>query len=620
MREKIRSFPLAITLVMGAGLGLLLLILSYFNLLGNLEKSALDLRFSLRGNREPCSDILIVGVTESCVEKLGRWPWERDLHARLLDILADNGAAVVGFDIIIAEPSRERSHDEALAEASGGSLPVVYPIDGPPTISLVPGFLSPSSLTLPLPELMEVAGAGYVNVTPDIDGIMRRTILWMELEGLPLASFDDLIWALSQGMTTDELYEHLDSVFAPARSALPLGQFNYPLDPGGGTLINYSGGPNNFPVLPYHLVLEEAYPPSTFDGKIVLVGYYAPGLGDYYFTPFAKDNPMYGVEVHANILHTLLEAGPITPLPLWQNLLLIFLLALLSMFIYQATKPAWGFAGLVAIAAVFVAFTAHLFNGKSIYVEMVYPLLALSGSYIAALVYNFVVEQRSRQRVTRIFGRYVAPQVVDQILTVGEENLQLGGTRRHITILFIDIRGFTPLSEKLTPEGVVAVLNEYFEIVTRCIFENKGTIDKFIGDAAMVLFNAPLDLQDHSLWAVKAAQAIVREGTSLQKKVLEMAGVTLHFGIGINTGDAVVGNIGSENRMDYTAIGDAVNLAARLESNAKPGQVLVSETVYREVAGRIPLEPMGEISVKGKSQPVKIYQLSRDQGTHRPAG
>jgi len=612
LREKKRSFPFLISLAMGSGLGLFILILSYFNLLGNLERSTLDLRFSLRGSEDPCSDILIVGITENCLEELGRWPWEREIHAKLLDILTEGGASAIGFDIIISEPSRESWRDEALVEATARSAPAVFPIDAPPAVSQIPGFLTPASLTLPIPELREVAKAGYVNVTPDQDGIMRRAILWMEYEGWPLAPFDGVIWAVSQGISTDELYEHLDSVFAPKRSTLPLGQFAFPLDPGGSTLINYSGGPGNFPVLPYHLVVEGAYPPSTFENKIIMVGYYTSGLGDYYFTPFARDNPMYGIEVHANILHTLLEAGPIYPVSLWINLLMVFLLALVSMFIYQALRPVWGFVSLVLMGAVFFLITTQLFNERSLYVESVYPLLSLSGSYITALVYNFVVEQRNRQRVTRIFGRYVAPQVVEEILNVGEEKLKLGGTRRRITILFIDIRGFTPLSEKLPPEGVVAVLNEYFEIVTRCIFENKGTIDKFIGDAAMVLFNAPLDLEDHPLWAVKAARAITREGAALQKKVMEMSGVTLHFGIGINTGDAVVGNIGAENRMDYTAIGDAVNLAARLESNAKPSQVLVSEAVYEAVAGRIPLEPMGEISVKGKSKPVKIFQLVRD--------
>ncbi|MEW5921528.1 MAG: adenylate/guanylate cyclase domain-containing protein [Bacillota bacterium] len=618
MSQKTRRFPLVVSLVMGVIVGLIAVVLSYFNLAGNLERSLFDLRFSLRGTQEPAHEILIVGITPDCLAKLGRWPWDRDVHARLLDVLTAGNAAVVGMDIIFAEPSREAGMDEALISATARAVPVVYAADIPPMKSGIPGFLTARNITLPLPELMEVAETGFVNVTPDIDGILRRSILWMELEGKPIASFDLLLWALAKGISTAELYDHLDRQFIPGQSALPLGNYIFPLDMGGRTPINYSGGPQNFPVLPYHLVVEGAYPPSFFEGAVILVGYFAEGLGDYYFTPFARDTPMYGVECHANTVNTLLHSGPIRELPVAATLALVFLLALASMLLYQALRPLWGFASLLVLAVAFYLITLSLFNNSSFYVETFYPMFSLGVSYISALAYNFIAEQRDRQRVTRIFGRYVAPQVVDEILSVGEENLKLGGIKRRITILFIDIRGFTPLSEKLTPEGVVAVLNEYFDIVTKCIFENKGTIDKFIGDAAMALFNAPLPLEDHALWAVRAGKAITEEGAALQKKVLEMSGVTLHFGIGINTGDAVVGNIGSVNRMDYTAIGDAVNLAARLESNAKPGQVLVSESVYEEVAGRLPLEPMGEIPVKGKSKPVKIFQLIREEALAEP--
>jgi adenylate cyclase len=602
---------------MGVAIGLLAVFFSYFNLLGTLELAAFDQRFVWRQAQDPAQEILIVGITEDCLEELGRWPWDRDVHGRLLEVLTQGGAAAVGMDILFSEPSRDPWMDAVLVEATAAAwksgVPVIYAIDASPKQSGLPGFLTPTELHLPIPELMEVAKAGYINVTPDKqDGALRKMILWMEYEGWPITSFDVLLWAMAQGMTTDELYRQLDDLFEPNRPSLPLGQFDFPLDQGGRSLINYSGGPGSFPVLPYHLVVGGAYPPSTFDGAIVMVGFYARGMGDYFFTPFAKDAPMYGIEAHANILHTLLEAGPISPLPLGANLGLVFFLGFGSMFIYQAIRPVWGFAALMILAIAFYGLNASLFENRGIYLETIYPLLALTGSYLTALVYNFIVERRDKQRVTRLFGRYVAPQVVEEILSIGEDNLRLGGTRRRITLLFIDIRGFTPLSEKLSPEEVVKVLNEYFEIVTRCIFENKGTIDKFMGDAAMALFNAPLALEDHALWAVKAAKAITEEGAVLQQKVLEMSGVTLHFGIGINTGDAVVGNIGAENRMEYTAIGDTVNLAARLESNAKPGQVLVSETVYQDVAGRLPLEPVGEIQVKGKSQSVMVYQLMKE--------
>ena len=612
MSRKARRFPLTISLLMGAGIGLIAVVLSYLNLGANLERSLYDLLFSLRGQREPAHEILIIGITPDCLATLGRWPWEREVHARLYELLTAGHAAVIGMDIIFAEPSREAGMDEALTAATARSVPVVYAADLPPARSEIPGLLTPRQLTLPLPSLLELAETGFINVTPDPDGILRRSILWMELGGQPVPSFDLLLYAYAKGLGPGDLYRELDRQFPPSQPVLELGGRLFPLDGGGRTRINYSGGPQTFPVLPYHLVLEGAYPPSFFEGAVILVGYFAEGLGDYYFTPFARDTPMYGVECHANTVNTLLHAGPIRELPLAATLLLVFLLALVSMLLYQKLQPLWGLACLALLAVSFCLVTLSLFNHRSLYVETFYPLFALGASYISALAYNFIVEQRDRQRVTRIFGRYVAPTVVEEILSVGEENLKLGGTKKRITILFIDIRGFTPLSEKLPPEGVVAVLNEYFDIVTKCIFENKGTIDKFIGDAAMALFNTPLPLEDHALWAVRAGKAITEQGAALQRKVLETSGVTLNFGIGINTGDAVVGNIGSVNRMDYTAIGDAVNLAARLESNAKAGQVLVSETVYQEVAGRLPLEPMGEITVKGKSQPIKVYQLARE--------
>ncbi len=608
MRAAKGSFSLRNAAFTGTAVGLLAALFAFFNLLGSLERNALDLRFSLRGEVEPAGEILIVGITETCLDKLGRWPWDRDLHARLLSVLTDGSPVAVGMDLIVAEPSQDWL-DEALIEATRGGVPVIFPIDAPPAPGEKPGFLTPRYLTLPLPGLLEHARAGFINVTPDVDGVLRRAILLMEHEGTPLVSFSVLTWAVSQEIHVDDLYRDLVLILESGRSELPLGEFSFPLDNRGRTLINFSGGPNTFPVLPYHLVLSEAYSSSTFQDKIILVGYFAPGLGDYFITPYARDTPMYGVELHANTIHTLLQSGPIFELPLWLNVLTVFLMGFMSIFIFRILHPAWGLLGLAVLAAGFFMVTMQFFESRSIYVESVYSMMALGGSYVGALGYRFIAEQKNRQRVTRLFGRYVAPQVVEEILNLGEENLKLGGTRRRITLLFIDIRGFTPLSERLSPEDVVYVLNRFFDIVTRCVFQNKGTLDKYMGDAAMAMFNAPLLLEDHVIRALRAAEAIIHEGASLQRQVMDMFGVELSFGIGVNTGDAVVGNIGSENRMEYTAIGDTVNLAARLESSSKPGQVLVSEAVFRDAAGRMPLEYVGEIFVKGKNKPVKVYQL-----------
>jgi adenylate cyclase len=241
--------------------------------------------------------------------------------------------------------------------------------------------------------------------------------------------------------------------------------------------------------------------------------------------------------------------------------------------------------------------------------SLFYPAAALILTYLVMLAYRYLEEQFERRRITGIFGRYVAPQVVDQILKEGEEGLKLGGTRKEISVLFVDIRGFTPLSEKVEPEEVVGILNSYLNLTAKSIFDNEGTLDKFIGDATMAIFNAPLDLADHEFKAVKAAWAMKQGAAALQKELEEKYGKGVSFGIGVNTGYAVVGNIGATFRMDFTAIGDTVNTAARLESNAKPDQILLSSSIYEKVKDRVEATYLGEIKVKGKEQGVPVYQL-----------
>jgi adenylate cyclase len=225
------------------------------------------------------------------------------------------------------------------------------------------------------------------------------------------------------------------------------------------------------------------------------------------------------------------------------------------------------------------------------------------------LAYKYLDELLERRRVTSIFGRYVAPQVVTELLKGGEESQQLGGTRKEITVLFVDIRGFTPMSEKAQPEEVVAILNDYLDLCARSIFKYGGTLDKFIGDATMAIFNAPMNLEDHALKAVQTAWAMKEGAESLRISLEERFGHSVQFGIGINTGYAIVGNIGSKSRMDYTAIGDTVNTSARLESNAKAGQILLSQATYELVKDKIKASYLGEISVKGKTQGIQVYQL-----------
>lgn len=225
------------------------------------------------------------------------------------------------------------------------------------------------------------------------------------------------------------------------------------------------------------------------------------------------------------------------------------------------------------------------------------------------LVRNYITERQQRQLTMNTFKRYVSPQIVEDIFKDKDAASALGGKKRDIAVMFIDIRGFTPLSESLSPEDVVSILNEYLTLVTTMIFKHGGTLDKFISDAAMALYNAPFDQDDYIYEAVATAHDIALNAREMEEKLYARFQKAVRFGMGVNCGEAVVGNIGATFRMDYTAIGDTVNTATRLESNAKAGQVLISEHVYRALEGRITAEKMGAIPLKGKSEQLNVYSV-----------
>ena len=233
-------------------------------------------------------------------------------------------------------------------------------------------------------------------------------------------------------------------------------------------------------------------------------------------------------------------------------------------------------------------------------------MVILTGYFI---VEKYLLENYRRKKMLSAFKKYVAPQVVDELDREGSFTLKLGGEKRNVAVLFVDIRGFTPLSESLEPEQVVSILNEYLALTTSCILKNYGMLDKFIGDATMAIFNAPFDTDDYIFRAVKAASDMRDGAAALAEKLREQFGKKVSFGIGVNCGEAVVGNIGCEFRMDYTAIGDTVNTAARLESRAGAGEILISKAVYDNLKGRITAEEVGQMELKGKSNAVTVYRV-----------
>ncbi|MNI35217.1 Adenylate cyclase 2 [compost metagenome] len=347
------------------------------------------------------------------------------------------------------------------------------------------------------------------------------------------------------------------------------------------------------------------------EGAIVLIGPFVTAMQDEYPVPVSTVK-MFGIEIHANMIQTLIENKFYTETSEPVGVLLIVIISLLCIWLFDRFRGKTAILIFIAMLILYLAFWLVMYTIVSILAPLIYPLFAIVTIYVGAIVSHYLEERKERSRVTGIFGRFVAQSVVDELLQSGED-VKLGGSRKDISLIFVDIRGFTPMSEKLEPEQVIQVLNEYLDVCTRAIFKFNGTLDKFMGDGVMAMFGAPISFDNHPEMTVRAALEMKSQADILEKKLIETYGIGVKFGLGINSGPAVVGNIGSEGlRLDYTAIGDTVNLAARLESNAKPGQILISENTYARVKDLFRIDPVGEIKVKGKKKPVMVYEVLGD--------
>ena len=379
-------------------------------------------------------------------------------------------------------------------------------------------------------------------------------------------------------------------------------------DKTGRTLINYSGKPGDYECISLIDVLDGKIDKRIFKNSIVLVGAYASGMQDNFNVPNGGNRQMFGVEIHANILQAYMyNRFSVNGNPYMYGIIFGFICAVLH-FLFKRIKL-WVSSILLIFGIVAELIVCVALNNNGTTISIIYAPVMLIISYVYCLAIGYILERLKQKKVIKAFKKYVAPEVVDEISKKGEFHITLGGENRDIAVLFVDIRGFTTMSEILEPEQVVEILNNYLELTTKCIFKNKGTLDKFVGDATMAVFNSPFDLDDYVYRAVCAAWDIVQGGIELEGKLLERFGRSVGFGVGVNCGPAVVGNIGCEFRMDFTAIGDTVNTAARLEANAKKGQVLISDVVYERVKDRILVDDVGAIPLKGKSNEVFVYSV-----------
>ncbi|MBI2490593.1 MAG: CHASE2 domain-containing protein [Candidatus Rokubacteria bacterium] len=570
------------TLIMGIAAGLLTAALVFAGALEMGELGLLNWLFELRGARPPAFPIVIVTIDEDSFDELDLpWPFPRALHANLVETINAGRPITIGFDVLFSEPSpRGRADDETL----GGSVARAGNIVLASAITEVSeSFYTKVDLNPPLPVIRRGAAAiGTVSVTVDADGTLRRVPLQRRHSEELIPSFDLALYRLAR------------AAGLPAAELPPPGEF----------LINYRGGPKTFPWIPYHRVVQGEVPPETFQGKIVLVGPTSAILQDVYSTPFARARTMPGVEIHANALETLLGGLAVREAPRWLSTAVALAAAIAGAWLVVRLRALRALAASAGLWAALAAVTFLAFSVWGAWFRFAAVTLALLLGYGAAVVGNFVREQRERRRLGQFFSPAVLTEIVRQ-----RGDVSLGSSRRLVTVLFSDIRGFTALAERVAPEQVVEMLREYLSEMTEVVFEYGGTVDKYIGDCVMALYNAPIDDPDH------AANA-VRTGLKLQERTLEVSarweaklGVTIRNGVGINTGEAIVGTMGSRQRLEYTAIGDVVNIAAHLEALTKEygASIIISESTHERVRGQFPTYELGAVAVKGRAETVRIW-------------
>ncbi|MFQ6015491.1 MAG: adenylate/guanylate cyclase domain-containing protein, partial [Anaerolineae bacterium] len=398
--------------------------------------------------------------------------------------------------------------------------------------------------------------------------------------------------------------------YIPQRGYVDFGGRRIPVDQFNRTFINYVGPPNSIPIYSYVDVLNGQVDTSVFNDKMVLVGIMATAEPDSYVTPTSVEK-MFGVELHANVIETVLQSRFLQTQNLSGQMAVVILMSLLAGIVFPQVRPVRSTFFVLLFLAAYLLISFFSFDAGLI-LNLVYPFLALTLTYIAILLYRYFYEERRRRAITKLFGRYVSPEVVGAVLdSFDKGTLQLGGTNRVATVLFADIRGFTSMSEKLPPEELMNTLNDYLSIMVEIIFKYEGTVNKFIGDNVMAMWNAPLDQPDHALRAVKAAVDMQREIEALQRQNNKIPKVG--FGIGINTGPMVAGNVGSQERLEYTVIGDTVNLASRLCGAAASGQVLISPETHQLVKDEIVGHRLTPMKFKGKEKPIAVYEVLRYQ-------
>jgi adenylate cyclase len=597
-----------------------------------------DFLFILRGPIATSGNVVIVDIDEKSLAKYGQWPWPRDITASVLDRLNQMGAGIVGLDIVFAQADRSAAtptrgdtpplcphpNDSALSQVVGSgpiiggyyfsfdtnltqtpSIPAVFIEKGVSQSSYVPEAKG-AKLNIDCIQ-QSFYSSGFFNIMPDEEGAIRHVPLLIRFDGMlyPSLSLEMVrIYLQSDKVTVQNIPIGVESI--------TVGNVTIPTDNQARLGLNFRGPGRTFEYISIADLMEGRVNRTAIEGKFVLVGTSAIGLSDLKPTPF--DPLMPGVEVHANAIDSLLVGDPIyihehgVLINIMMILVVILLVALVLYFVNGwLVLPLFG--GLIYGLYWFYGYL--LFDQKMI-VNIVFPMLGVVLTTLLVLLLRYIFIDRLKRQLQAAFSRKVSPAVMNDIMTNETQEL-LKPRTKEITIFFSDIRSFTTISEQIgDPAKLITLLNRYMNPMVESVIAHHGTIDKFIGDAIMAYWNAPIDLEGHADMALRSAIDQLGRLEKLNGKLLSEFGVALKIGVGINTGEATIGEMGSAGRSDYTVIGDSVNLASRLEGLCKTygAKLIISEFTKNALKGEYLFRELDLVGVKGKSQAVRIYEVS----------
>ncbi len=603
---------------------------SQVDLFQTLDDRIQDIKFRLRPPIRPSPDVVLVEIDGPSIDVLGRWPWKREIIARLITRIKDLGAKTIALDMLFSEhtsPAEDRALAQAIRDAHNVVLGYFFRnkvranevekgLERLPDYSIEDVEVVEDVRDIPLKDFRSVetnideiayagVGKGFFSVFPDKDGILRRLTLVAAFRGYLMPSLSLEAISSYLGKRISVVLDHYGIL------RLKVGKRLIPVSSKGSILINFYGKGHTISHFSAIDVLKGRLPWGLFHNKLVFVGVTEKAVGDFVPTPTDPNFP--GTEVHctfaSNVLQNffLIRDARAYLLDILTILLVPVIVGLISVF---APNTFVSFVGFLLIAGVYLYLNFFAFSHFNMRLATIYPIFEFITVFILLEVYkNFVIEQRSRY-LKRAFSSYISSDLVNELIR-SPEKLKLGGEKKQISVLFLDIRDFTSISEKLSPESLVSLLNDFFGPLTDIILNNRGMLDKYVGDAMMALFNVPLPLEAHADAAVRSAVEIVEKVKELNAGFIKRSLPPLRVGIGINSGEAVVGNLGTKARFDYTAIGDTVNLASRLEGLNKylGTTILLSHSTYEMLQGKELLcRRVGNIRVKGKKRPVVIYE------------